>query len=97
MAPSPIHGRGLFASEPIARGQLIGRYTGSVVESDGPYVLWVENDAGDGWTGYDGRNELRFLNHSDQPNAEMDGLHCYSLTHIAAGTEITIDYGWNDA
>jgi len=49
------------------------------------------------WTGYDGRNELRFMNHSDQPNAELDGLDCYALTDIQAGTEITIDYGWNDA
>ena len=44
-----------------------------------------------------GGNELRYLNHSDEPNAEMDGLHCYALTGIAAGAEITIDYGWNDA
>jgi SET domain-containing protein len=37
------------------------------------------------------------MNHSDQPNAELDGLDCYALTDIQAGTEITIDYGWNDA
>jgi hypothetical protein len=40
---------------------------------------------------------MRFLNHADRPNAEMDGLDCYALTLIPAGTEITIDYGWNDA
>ncbi|NNK33057.1 MAG: SET domain-containing protein [Xanthomonadales bacterium] len=97
VAPSPIHGQGLFAAEPLSPGQLIGVYDGPVVEQDGAHVLWIENEAGDGWTGFDGCNEMRFLNHSDEPNAEMDGLHCYSLTRIPRGAEITIDYGWNDA
>jgi len=94
---SPIHGRGLFATTDLATGAMIGVYEGPVVEEDGMYVLWVEDTPGGKWTGYDGRNELRFMNHSDQPNAELDGLDCYALTDIQAGTEITIDYGWNDA
>ena len=49
------------------------------------------------WTGYEGRNEMRFMNHSDDPNAEMDGLYCYAVRDIALGCEITIDYGWNDS
>lgn len=97
VASSPIHGRGLFAAEAFEPGQLIGVYEGPEVEEDDTYVLWIENEEGDGWTGYDGRNEMRFLNHSDTPNAEMDGLRCYSLGPIPRGAEITIDYGWNDA
>jgi hypothetical protein len=94
---SPIHGSGLFSSSDLKKGQLIGVYEGSVVAEDGMYVLWVEDSSGGGWTGYEGCNEMCFLNHADRPNAEMDGLDCYALTLIPAGTEITIDYGWNDA
>ncbi len=92
---SPIHGRGLFSSRALKMGQLIGVYEGSVVAADGRYVLWVEDSPGGDWTGYEGCNEMRFINHTDQPNAEMDGLDCYALMQIPAGTEITIDYGWN--
>ena len=93
---SPIHGQGLFAAADLEAGQQIGIYEGPVVEEDGMHVLWIEDSPGGGWTGYDGTNELRFMNHSDQPNAELDGLQCYALEKIPAGTEITIDYGWND-
>lgn len=94
---SPIHGRGLFAACTLAPGELIGVYAGPEVDEDGTYVLWIENEAGGTWTGFDGRNEMRFMNHADEPNAEMDGLECYALTEIQPGDEITIDYGWNDA
>jgi SET domain-containing protein len=91
---SPIQGRGLFAACALAAGQLIGVYRGPVVEEDGAHVLWIESDEGDDWIGYDGQNEMRFMNHTDQPNAEMDGLNCYALENIDHGEEITIDYGW---
>lgn len=97
VAPSPIHGLGLFASRTLRRGQLIGVYEGPEVERDGPHVLWVEDEPGGEWTGYDGRNDMRYMNHSSQPNAEMDGLHCYALREIPPDTEITIDYGWDDS
>lgn len=94
---SSIHGQGLFAAVDIAHGELIGFYEGPVVKEDGRYVLWVENSPGEGWTAYEGRNEMRFMNHADEPNAELDGLNCYALENISAGREITIDYGWNDS
>jgi SET domain-containing protein len=97
VARSPIHGRGLFAARPLAAGELIGVYEGPVVAEDGVYVLWIEDDAGESWTGYEGENEMRFMNHSDMPNAEMDGLNCFAVNHIPPGDEITIDYGWNDS
>ena len=97
VAPSPIHGRGLFAARHLAAGQLIGIYEGPRVEEDGEHVLWLESECGTNWTGYDGKNELRFMNHSVSPNAEMDGLQCFCLVDILPGTEITIDYGWEDS
>ena len=96
-ARSQIHGHGLFAARPLSAGQLIGMYEGPEVEDDGIYVLWIEDDAGEDWTGYDGKNEMRFMNHADEPNAEMDGLNCYALNNIPRDAEITIDYGWNDS
>lgn len=97
VARSAIHGRGLFAARSLASGQLIGVYDGPIVDSDGPHVLWIEDDTPGSWTGYDGQNEMRFMNHDDSPNAEMDGLYCYALQDIETGAEITIDYGWNDS
>ena len=38
VAPSPIHGRGLFATRPMAPGQLIGVYNGLEVTEDDVYV-----------------------------------------------------------
>lgn len=97
VAPSLIHGRGLYAARPLAAGQLIGIYQGPEVEEDGAHVLWIEDGNGDRWIGFDGKNEMRFINHSDEPNAEMDGLDCYARVDIEAGAEITIDYGWDDS
>ena len=91
---SLIHGKGLFASRDLAKGELIGVYDGEVVNEDGTHVLWVEEDD-DQWVGYDGENHMRYMNHDENPNAEMDGLDCYAIRDIKAGEEITIDYGWD--
>jgi SET domain-containing protein len=90
---SPIHGLGLFASEPIPPGLCIGRYEGERTDENGMHVLWVLADNEKDWIGYDGTNALRYLNHSSDPNAELDGQALYSLRDIPLGEEITIDYG----
>lgn len=97
VAQSGIHGLGLFAASPIEAGQLIGVYDGPIVTEDGMHVLWIEGDSADEWIGYNGQNDLRFMNHSSTPNAEMDGLSCYALGDIDTGAEITIDYGWDES
>ncbi len=96
VADSPRHGRGLFARCAIAAGTWIGFYSGRKTSINGTHVLWVESDdegCVDGWIGYDGANDLRFLNHSGKPNSEMDGRDLYALRDISAGEEITIHYG----
>lgn len=99
VADSGIHGRGLFASVDIPSGTQIGHYDGPKTLDNGTHVLWVEaepdtdEETVDGWIGYDGTNELRFLNHSRRPNGEMDGQELYACRDIRAGEEITIDYG----
>ena len=92
---SPVHGCGVFARHDIPAGTWIGHYDGPETQQNGMHVLWVEAeaDSGEEWIGYDGNNELRFLNHARPPNGEMDGLDLYAGRYIRTGEEITIDYG----
>ncbi len=90
-APSPIHGQGCFARVGFAPGDYIGTYSGPPACRNGTYVLWVSDD-GEHWQGRSGRNLLRWLNHSDVPNAAFDGFDLYALGAIAPGEEITFDY-----
>jgi SET domain-containing protein len=89
---SPIHGQGCFALVGFRAGEYIGTYGGPDAVRDGRYVLWVKDDD-DRWIGRSGRNLLRWLNHSDTPNAAFDGFDLYALSDISAGEEITFDYG----
>ena len=95
VADSPVHGRGLFARYNIPAGTRIGHYDGPETQQNGMHVLWVEAQEGsdDEWIGYNGNNELRFLNHARPPNGEMDGLELFAGRSIHADEEITIDYG----
>jgi len=97
VADSPVHGCGLFARHNIPADTWIGHYDGPQTRENGMHVLWVEagetGETGEEWIGYDGNNELRFLNHARQPNGEMDGLNLYAIRDISPGEEITIDYG----
>ncbi|MCA8961865.1 MAG: SET domain-containing protein-lysine N-methyltransferase [Planctomycetes bacterium] len=92
VARSPIHGRGLFAKRKIRKGTLIGTYEGPRVRKDGMHVLWVEDERGK-WFGIDGKNQLRYLNHSRNPNAEFIGEELIALRTIAPDEEITFHYG----
>lgn len=93
---SSIHGRGLFARGAIRRGEYLGTYTGPLVRSNGMHVLWVEDKPGK-WIGRDGRNMLRYLNHSTRPNVEFDGFDLYARRNIRAGEELVFDYGEDPA
>jgi len=91
---SPIHGRGLFAKTFLPSGSLIGVAQVCAAEEDGDHVLWVDEK-----TGFHVRCDLRFINHSDAPNAAYyDNLEVCTLRDIQPGEEITHDYaaGWRD-
>lgn len=94
---SPIHGRGVFARRRLRKGAYIGTFEGEPTERDGEHVLWVL-DEHDREVGLLGRNELRFLNHSSEPNAEFEGEDLYAIRNIQPGVEITFHYGpaWDD-
>ena len=92
VAPSDIHGKGLFARTPIKGGSIIGHLVGRPCTEDGDHVLWISETRG-----IEVLCDLRYINHSDQPNAcYYDDLSVVALRDIAPGEEITHDYGCND-
>ena len=97
VARSPRHGRGVFALRRFQPGRRIGRFEGRPTRRDGTHVLWIVDDDGRA-EGMRVTNALRFLNHSSDPNAEIDGLDLYALHNIQPGSEILIHYGpdWED-
>ena len=89
---SRIHGKGVYAKEPIEKGAKIGTYYGHRTEEDDVYVLWVEDLDGTEY-GVHGYTDLKFLNHSCAPNAEFDGEELHALVDIQVDEEITFHYG----
>lgn len=90
VAKSELHGKGCFATRRIATGSVIGRFEGRPTTHDGPHVLWLDDRHGLRVT-----NDLRYLNHATDANADFDGesLEVWALRPIAKGEEITIHYG----
>ena len=85
---SPIHGKGLFARTFIPAGAEIGIIEGEYTTRDGEYVLWLDDQ-----TGIRVESDLRYINHSDSPNAAYyDDLKVYALRDIHPGEEITHNY-----
>ena len=88
VAYSPIHGKGLFARQYIGAGEIIGRIDGVPTSTDGEHVLWIDESRG-----FHVQCDLRYINHSEEPNAVYyDTLEVCALTDIAPGEEITHDY-----
>lgn len=103
---SPIHGIGGFARQAIRAGTRIFEYLGERIskaealrrceENNG--FIFALNDAED----LDGNvawNPARFLNHSCAPNCEAemedDRIWIVARRHIAAGEEVTFNYGYD--
>lgn len=96
VADSSIHGHGLFARKTIAKNEHIGTYDGKPTQDDGMHVLWLLDEESNQWEGIDGHNEMRFLNHSEQPNADFWNDELYALKSIKKDEEITFDYQWDE-
>ena len=106
VAPSAIHGIGVFADEPIAAGQEVWRYEPAFDRTISDEEL---ARAPDGFRHllqtYAYRSvdlggalllpcdHARFLNHSDAPNTAEERFRSVATRPIAAGEEITCDYG----
>ncbi len=88
VAPSTIHGQGLFARKRIKNGSVIGYLQGRPCAEDGPFVLWISATHG-----IEVLCDLRYITHSDDPNAcYYDDLSVVALRDIEADEEITHDY-----
>ncbi len=104
--PSPIHSVGVYTSTPIRKGTRI-------VEYDGPRITTEEADRryegvdrtylyglDDGKTIIDGEGLGAYLNHSCDPNCEVDEIKgrvwIFALRDIAAGEELLWDYNLYD-
>ncbi len=97
---SPV-GLGLYAAQPISRGELVVEYTGRLLPSEdayrkgGKYLFevnsrWIVDGSGR-------ENISRYINHSCKPNCEprTRGMRIliYALRAIRPGEELTYDYG----
>jgi hypothetical protein len=106
VAPSKIHGNGVFSREHVAAGTTIWRFDPPfdqvLLDSDvanlaQPARDYIEMYAYrcldlDGKLVLSGDN-ARFLNHSDDPNTQEQPFLSVARKAIAAGDEITCDYG----
>lgn len=105
--PSDIAGRGLYAAAPIARGEVVCVKGGHLVDratlekhrdvvndadmqiADDLYLAPLTADEFEG--------VMMFLNHSCEPNVGVQGQIVFvALRDVAAGEELTLDYGTID-
>jgi SET domain-containing protein len=103
---SVIHGTGGFARRPIRRGKRIIEYVGqklskaeaqAELQKQNVYIFILDDtydiDGSVEW------NAARFLNHSCNPNCEVeivrDRIWIYALRDIQAGEELTYNYSYD--
>src|SRR5262252_1998793 len=92
--PSPIHSVGVYTSSPIRKGTRVVEYAGERITPT--YLYGLE----DGKTVIDGEGLGAFLNHSCDPNCEVDEIKgrvwIFALRDIARGEELVWDYNLYD-
>ena len=103
--PSEIDGQGAFAGEVIAARRKIGHLGGEVITlrqariraARTKRVAMVEFGNGYALDASVNPNELRYINHSCQPNTYMrcinNRVEFWSLRRIRKGEELTCNYG----
>jgi uncharacterized protein len=106
---SGVHGKGVFALAPLAKGERIVEYTGQLITwkqalrrhphdpADPNHTFYFHIDDGRVIDGKFGRNAAKWINHSCQPNCETDedGGRVWIIARraIKAGEELNYDYG----
>jgi uncharacterized protein len=104
---SEIHGKGIFAKDPIPAGEIIMVIEGEVIsedecvrrenEEDNVYIFWN----GDTYIDTANTNVIKYINHDCDYNCEVDdkddsSLYLMSAVDIKPGDELTIDYGYEE-
>jgi len=97
---SPIHGKGVFATQWWKPGELIGVYKGTIVtDSDDPHILWLQDEE-ERYFGILATGAMGYLNHSDNGhhNASLaeNSPYVYARMNILPGEEILINYDFED-
>lgn len=106
VGPSRIVGRGLFAGGDIPRRAKIGEFEGEVItirearrRARARRVIAIVELVTRAIDAHGLRHGFRFINHSCEPNTFLrrtdERAEFYALRDIAAGEELTLDYGDN--
>lgn len=106
---SGVHGKGVFALQNIAEGDLVAEYVGEVISWDEAQDRHPHDPAQPNHTFYFhvdadrvidanfGGNASRWINHACEPNCETDErggrIFIIALRDIAQGEELNYDYG----
>jgi uncharacterized protein len=105
VAKSKIHGKGVFAKEGIPAKKKVGSLAGVVIskraarmKAKGKHsIAIVELWDGNALDASEKSNELKYINHSCQPNTYMRTLkhhvEFYTLRNIKRDEELTCNYG----
>jgi uncharacterized protein len=106
---SGVHGKGVFALQPLAEGETLFEYDGEVITwkealrrhphdpSDPNHTFYFHIDDKHVIDGKQGGNSSRWINHSCKPNCEADEdggrVFIKALRNIEPGEELFYDYG----
>ncbi len=106
---SGVHGKGMFALQPLAKGELLIEYTGEVIAwpealrrhphdpSDPHHTFYFSIDEDHVIDAKYGGNASRWINHSCAPNLEADEedgrVFIKTLRAVKPGQELFYDYG----
>ena len=106
---SGVHGKGVFALQPIARGETVIEYVGEVITwpealrrhphdpSDPNHTFYFHIDDERVIDAKVGGNAARWINHACQPNCEADEVDgrvfIKALRPLKPGEELFYDYG----
>lgn len=104
-----MHGKGVFALQDIAKGELLIEYVGEVISwqeaqqrhphdpLDPNHTFYFHIDEARVIDAFVGGNSSRWINHACNPNCEADEqdgrIFIKALRNIYAGEELSYDYG----
>ena len=104
---SKIHGKGIFSTGFIPKGELVMIIRGDVIdedecmrredEEDNVYIFWN----GDTYIDTNNYGKIRYINHDCEPNCDVidrdeDTLNLVAAKNILPGEELVIDYGYEE-
>ncbi|MFT7117479.1 MAG: SET domain-containing protein [Rhodoferax sp.] len=106
---SGVHGKGVFAVQPLAEGETLIEYVGEIISwpeaqarhphdpTNPNHTFYFHIDAHRVIDALFGGNSSRWINHACDPNCEAEAqggrVFIKALRNIAAGEELNYDYG----